>query len=77
MEPATLESAQKLPGTAAVEDILSFMRLGNHESKMRGAGHLYRNEYLEYEGRSEAGREFCLLYNEKSIIPYAEKSILS
>ena len=47
MEPQTLETAQKLLEKLAVRYPV-FYGPGNHESKMSGAEHPYRNEYLNY-----------------------------
>ena len=63
-EPATIKSAQ-----CFLEQISRkypvFYAPGNHESKMRDAGHGYHREYQEYEDSlKQAG--ICMLYNERA-----------
>ena len=63
MEPQTLETAQKLLEKLAVRYPV-FYGPGNHESKMSGAEHPYRNEYLNYEAHlNQVG--ISVLCNEK------------
>ena len=47
MDPFTLETARKLLCTLAKN--FPSLRHGNHETKMKAKGHLYRNEYLKYQ----------------------------
>ena len=48
MDPSTLGNARKLFCTLA-KNFPIFYAMGNHETKMKAEGHLYRNEYLEYQ----------------------------
>ena len=48
MDPSTLETARKLLCTLA-KNFPIFYAMGNHETKMKAKGHLYRNEYLKYQ----------------------------
>ena len=63
MNPSTLESARNLLCTLA-KDFPTFYAMGNHETKMKAEGHLYRNEYLEYKAELKQNG-ICFLENEK------------
>ena len=63
MEPSTLETAGKLLCTLA-KNFPIFYAMGNHETKMKAEGHIYRNEYLEYQEELKQ-KGICFLANEK------------
>lgn len=64
MDPSTLDTAKTLLCTLA-QTFPVFYSMGNHESKMRTEGHVYQNEYLEYEAElKKCG--ICFLKNEKT-----------
>ena len=69
MNPSTLETAKQLLYTL-VKDYPVFYAMGNHESKMRAQGHIYRNEYLQYEAELKQ-KGICFLENEKAKITLA------
>ena len=70
MEPQTLETAQKLLEKLAARYPV-FYGPGTHESKMNGAEHPYRNEYLNYKAHlNQLG--ISVLCNEKRIIQLGE-----
>lgn len=74
MNPDTLETAKKLFCTLS-KDYPVFYSMGNHESKMRAEGFVYRNEYLEYETElKQCG--ICFLKNERTEISLAENSFV-
>ncbi len=55
MDPFTL----KLPENCFVHwrrTSPSFYAMGNHETKMKAKGHLYRNEYLKYQAELKTKR---------------------
>lgn len=74
MNPLVLETAKKLLGVLAKEFPI-FYAMGNHESKMRAEGHIYRNEYLEYEAELRANG-ICFLHNEKKQVCLAGNSFV-
>ena len=64
-EPATIKSAAVLSWSRSPGKYPVFYAPGNHESKMRDAGHGYHREYQEYEDSlKQAG--ICMLYNERA-----------
>ena len=72
MDPFTLETARKLLCTLA-KNFPIFYAMGNHETKMKAKGHLYRNEYLKYQAELKQ-KGICFLANEKSKVVLAGNS---
>ena len=74
MNPSTLETARKLLCTLA-KNFPIFYAMGNHETKMKAKGHLYRNEYLKYQAELKQ-KGICFLANEKSKVVLAGNSFV-
>ena len=74
MDPFTLETARKLLCTLA-KNFPIFYAMGNHETKMKAKGHLYRNEYLKYQAELKQ-KGICFLANEKSKVVLAGNSFV-
>ena len=74
MDPSTLETARKLLCTLA-KNFPIFYAMGNHETKMKAKGHLYRNEYLKYQAELKQ-KGICFLANEKSKVVLAGNSFV-
>ena len=74
MDPSTLETARKLLCTLA-KNFPIFYAMGNHETKMKAKGHLYRNEYLKYQAELKQ-KGICFLANEKNKVVLAGNSFV-